>query len=439
MVVNTIIFLGIVVLLKGFVTLIEVSLSMTDSKKIKQIETEDKDRAESLLNIMDNTRRFMATTSIINVLLVMGSGVICSDNLTDVIIERFPIYGGDEALFIVEKTIVLLIIMFTVTFFMVLFGTVVPRKIARLKYESVLKIFGNPLIILHWLLMPFSYLIHVCSEIISKIFGFDDDLDITQEEIMNMIDAGEEDGTIDENEKEMISNIFEFDDKIAGDIATHRKDIVAIPIDMAKEDIIKTVVEEKYTRYPVYEDNIDNIVGILHIKDIMRMIVEKGQDGIDIKKMIMKPYCVPFSKKTDELFEEMQKDKVHMSIIIDEYGGTAGIVTMEDLIEEIMGNIFDEYDEEETPDIFQTDTVTYMIDGLTELDDISEKLDIQFPDDEYETISGFIIGQIGHIPNEEEHLEIEYGGYNFKIEKTEDKRITLIKATKIEEEKNKEE
>ncbi|MBR1737342.1 MAG: HlyC/CorC family transporter, partial [Firmicutes bacterium] len=286
---------------------------------------------------------------------------------------------------------------------------------------------------------PFSYLIHVCSEIISKIFGFDDDLDITQEEIMNMIDAGEEDGTIDENEKEMISNIFEFDDKIAGDIATHRKDIVAIPINMPKDEIIKVVVEEKYTRYPVYEDNIDNIVGILHIKDIMRMIVEKGQDGIDIKKMIMKPYCVPFSKKTDELFEEMQKDKVHMSIIIDEYGGTAGIVTMEDLIEEIMGNIFDEYDEEEMPDIFQTDTVTYMIDGLTELDDISEKLDIQFPDDEYETISGFIIGQIGHIPNEEEHLEIEYGGYNFKIEKTEDKRITLIKATKIEEEKNKEE
>ncbi|MBR1444446.1 MAG: HlyC/CorC family transporter [Firmicutes bacterium] len=439
MVINTIIFLGIVVLLKGLVTLIEVSLSMTDSKKIKQIETEDKDRAESLLNIMDNTRRFMATTSIINVLLVMGSGVICSDNLTDVLIERFPIYGGDESLFMVEKTIVLLIIMFTVTFFMVLFGTVVPRKIARLKYESVLKIFGNPLIVLHWLLMPFSYLIHICSEIISKIFGFDDDIDITQEEIMNMIDAGEEDGAIDENEKEMISNIFEFDDKIAGDIATHRKDIVAIPIDMPKEEIIKLVVEEKYTRYPVYEDNIDNIIGILHIKDIMRMIVEKGQDRIDIKKIIMNPYCVPFSKKTDELFEEMQKDKVHMSIIIDEYGGTAGIVTMEDLIEEIMGNIFDEYDEEETPDIFQTDTVTYMIDGLTELDDISEKLGIQFPDDEYETISGFIIGQIGHIPGEEEHLEIEYGGYRFKIEKTEDKRITLVKATKIEEEKDKEE
>lgn len=254
--------------------------------------------------------------------------------------------------------------------------------------------------------------------------------DVTQEEIMELIDVGEETGTIDENEREMINNIFKFDDKTAEDIATHRKEIAALNIDSTNEEIIDFVLEQKYTRIPVYEENIDNIIGILHIKDVLKFLVNNDKSKLNIKKMLMKPMFVPISKKTDELFEQMQRDKIHMCIVIDEYGGTQGIVTMEDLIEEVMGDILDEYDEEEIPDITSINENEFVIDGTTDLETVSEELGIEFPEEDYDTLSGFFIGQIGHIPEDNENAEIEYQGYKFKIEEIEEKRISLIKVYK---------
>lgn len=262
---------------------------------------------------------------------------------------------------------------------------------------------------------------------------------VTEEEIRQMVDAGGDNGSIDENEKEMINNIFELGNLSAGSIATHRTDIVAVPLDATLEDIKSVTAEEKYSRIVVYDDNIDNIVGVYHVKDMVKYIladVTRVEEGnFHLEDLLMEPYFVPFSKKVDELLEEMQLEKVHMAIIIDEYGGTAGIVTMEDIMEEIFGNIFDEYDEEEE-DITVVEENVYRINGSTDLQDVEEQLEVAFEEDEdYDTLGGYLIGQLGRIPEDDEIIEIPLHGWLFQVEAFEEKRILKVIASKLPEEK----
>ena len=257
---------------------------------------------------------------------------------------------------------------------------------------------------------------------------------VTEEEIRQMVDAGGDNGSIDENEKEMINNIFELGNLSAGSIATHRTDIVAVPLDATLEDIKNVTAEEKY-----YDDNIDNIVGVYHVKDMVKYIladVTRVEEGnFHLEDLLMEPYFVPFSKKVDELLEEMQLEKVHMAIVIDEYGGTAGIVTMEDIMEEIFGNIFDEYDEEEEEDITLIEENIYRINGSTDLQDVEEQLEVTFEEDEdYDTLGGYLIGQLGRIPEDDEVIEISLHGWLFQVEAFEEKRILKVLASKLPEE-----
>ena len=262
---------------------------------------------------------------------------------------------------------------------------------------------------------------------------------VTEEEIRQMVDAGGDNGSIDENEKEMINNIFELSNISAGSIATHRTDIVAVPLDATLEDIKDVMAAEKYSRILVYDDNIDNIVGVYHVKDMVKYIladVTRVEEGnFHLEDLLMEPYFVPFSKKVDELLEEMQLEKVHMAIVIDEYGGTAGIVTMEDIMEEIFGNIFDEYDEEEEEDITLVEENVYRMNGSTDLQDVEEQLGVEFEeDDDYDTLGGYLIGCLGRIPEDDEIIEISVHGWLFQVEVFEEKRILKVLASKLPEE-----
>ena len=267
---------------------------------------------------------------------------------------------------------------------------------------------------------------------------------ITEEGIRQMVDAGGDMGSIDETEKEMINNIFDLGNISVGEIATHRTDIVAIPLDATLEDITNVITEEKYSRIVVYDESIDNIVGVFHVKDMVKYILGDAkrmeEDYFHIEDILMTPYFVPFSKKTDELFQEMQREKVHMAIVIDEYGGTAGIVTMEDVIEEIVGNIFDEYDVEEEEDICPIGEDDYRINGTTDLGDVEELLGIAFEDDEdYDTLGGYLIGRLGRIPDEEEKPEISVSGWLVRVESIEEKRIEKVRTIRAPQEQTEEE
>ncbi|MDD3570946.1 MAG: hemolysin family protein, partial [Lachnospiraceae bacterium] len=224
---------------------------------------------------------------------------------------------------------------------------------------------------------------------------------------------------------------FEFNNTLVGDVATHRTDIVAVGLNSTLRDILTVISEEKFSRIPVYDENIDDIIGFFRVRDLLKFYAD-GSNGENFKfnDIILEPYFVPFSKKTDELFEDMQKNKVQMAIVIDEYGGTAGIVTMEDLIEEIVGNIFDEYDVDEE-EIREIDENTFLVKGTTQIDEVEELFNVEFEDNNYyDTIGGFLIGQLGRIPDEEERPKVTVGKLVFKVEKIDDKRIELIKIHK---------
>mgnify|MGYP000846720056 CR=1 FL=1 len=329
-----------------------------------------------------------------------------------------------------------------IVFLAALFGDYIPKRIGSAYPEKTTLYFMNIVFPIVILLKPFWAALSALVNVFSGLFGLDSEepgsCSITEQEIRFMIGASEGSGTIEKSEKEMINNIFEFDDTSVEDIATHRTDIFAIPVNAPMDEIKNAIAMQKYSRIPVYEGNIDDIIGILYIKDYVKYIFENENitdKTLNIRKIIKKPYFVPTSKKTNDLFREMQKKKIHMAIVIDEYGGTVGLVTMEDLLEEIVGNIFDEFDFEEQEEIQVINDGEYIMQGTAPLDEVESILGVEFErHDDYDTIGGLLIGLLGRIPEEDENLCLTSNGYNFKIQKIEEKRIETILVTKADEE-----
>ena len=253
-----------------------------------------------------------------------------------------------------------------------------------------------------------------------------------EEDILTMVSEGQEKGTIEDDEAEMISNIFALNDKEAGDIMTHRSQIAGIEAEMTLKEALDYMLDGSNSRFPVYEENIDHITGILFLKDAFRMnrIAANRKMAIkDIPDLLRKAVFVTEKKKIDILFREMQQKKVQMSIVIDEYGQTAGLVTMEDILEEIVGNILDEYDEEESH-IQKKGQDEYVIDGMSELKELEERFGINFEEDEFDTLNGFLISKMDRIPEENEEFSIMVGDYRFQILKVENRRIEKVLVVK---------
>jgi putative hemolysin len=335
---------------------------------------------------------------------------------------KLNIPGSDQiALFLV--TIIL-------AYITLVLGELVPKRIALQNSERIAMASINIIIFISKITLPFVKILTASTNLIMRILGNKDESieeKVSKEEIMMMIDVGEETGILNQTEKEMIDGIFDFDDTLAKEVMTPRTDVFAVDIDTPIEELINKVMDEQFSRIPVYEGDIDNIIGILYLKDLF-IYSRKGEITKEtLIKILRTPYFVPETKNIDELFRELQSNKNHMAILIDEYGGFSGIVTIEDLIEEIVGNIFDEYDDIVIEDITKVDTNTYIVNGATSIDDINETLHINLPSDNYDTIGGFVIDILGSIPKEDEHLVVEYENLTFEIEKVEEKRIEKLK------------
>ncbi len=290
---------------------------------------------------------------------------------------------------------------------------------------------------LQYLIMPYQYLIVSIGRWLAGLFGLkteNDIEDVTEEEIISMVNEGHEQGVLQASEAEMITNIFELGDKEAKDIMIHRKNIMAIDGDESLENAVKFMLEEGISRYPVYEENIDNILGILHIKDAFRQYENENLRGTSIKEfqnLLMEARFIPETRNVDTLFRTMQSEKIHMVIVVDEYGQTEGLIAMEDILEEIVGNIMDEYDEEEEH-IKENEDNTYLMKGMTTLEEVEDLLDIQFEDEDFDTLNGFLIEKLGRIPEDDEQFETDYKGYRFKIMSVENKMISSVLVTKSE-------
>src|SRR5690606_18057247 len=276
----------------------------------------------------------------------------------------------------VLQSIAVIVITLLLSYFTLVFGELVPKRFAMQRAEPIAMFAARPLRGLAVITSPFVKSLTLSTNVFVRLLGGDphaNDEEVTEEEIRMMVDVGKEKGTIQETEKIMIDNIFEFDNKKVEDIMTHRTHIQAIPNHVDLEELVRLINKDKFTRYPVYEQTLDNIVGILHVKELIAYIEHCDRDAFRLNEIIRKPFFVPESKRTDLLMHEMQKKKVHMAVVIDEYGGTAGIVTMEDLIEEIVGNIFDEYDEEEKEITIIEDNI-FLMRGMINLEDSREFL-----------------------------------------------------------------
>lgn len=436
--ISDIVIILLLILVKGIVTACSSSLSVMDIRKAKYTSDKDDPNYERINTILESAQKYANGAGVINALLGIVIGFLIALRIFPHTVKLVSLGLNQRLISVITAAVLILVF----TYFFALFSIILPKKIAQKYADKVVLKFIWVLDVLSFLLSPFIFLIDVSVKIFD-IFAKkdnDDEKDVSENEILMMVDTGGEEGSIDEDEKEMIKNIFDFDDKNAEEIATHRKDIVAVPIDITIEELINVVTSEKFTRIPVYEEDIDNIIGILHIKDFMNAILINGRENFNLRDIIMEPFFVPSTKKTDSLFEEMQNKKVHMAIVADEYGGTAGIVTMEDLIEEVMGEIQDEYDGEEIPDITDVTERVTRIEGSTPLDDVAEKLDIEMPEDEFDTLGGFLIGQLDRIPDEDEKdIAVEYKGYVFRIDEIDENRIAMVTVIKQETEEEREE
>ena len=424
-----IIFLFILIFINAYFAASEIAFISLNDAKIEKQAKEGNKRAKQIEKMLKNPSKFLSTIQIGITLAGFLSSAFASDTFADALApalnRAFPIISVE-----VFKGISIVIVTIILSFFTLIFGELVPKRLAMKYYEKIAFSTIGLIRILSVITAPFVKVLTFVTNSISKIFGISENEEeiVTEEEIKMMIDEGKEKGTIQEDEKVMIDNIFEFNDITASEVMTHRTNIYAVEINSKIEEIIENLDEFKYSRVPVYEETIDDIKGILFIKDLLKYFYERKE--IEIKNIIREAYFVSENKPINELFKDLQKNKMQMAIVIDEYGGTAGLVTMEDLLEEIVGNIFDEYDDVEN-DYTKLDENTFLISGSVSINNLKKILNVDIPEGEYETLSGYLLEMLGRIPKDNENPIIETKRVNYKIEKYEDKRIVLVKACKV--------
>ena len=434
---SRIIVLAILILINAFFAATEIAFISLNDAKIEKQAKEGNKKAKQIKKMLREPSRFLATIQIGITLAGFLSSAFAADAFAD---DLAPILQNLIPLGLMAwRNISIILITIILSYFSLIFGELVPKRLAMRNSEKIA--FGTIGIVraISIITAPFVKLLTASTNGVSKLFGITgtDEETVTEEEIRMMVDVGEEKGSIKEEEKELINNVFEFNDKVVSEIMIHRKDIYAIDINSDIDNILKELDEYKYSRIPVYEENIDNIVGLLFIKDLLANV--KKKDKVKISKIIREPYFVSENKQIDELFRDLQKNKHQLAIVLDEYGGTAGLVTMEDIIEELVGNIFDEYDDEEK-EFEKIDDNTFLISGSVSIHDLRKILGVEIPEGEYDTLSGYLIELLGRIPSDDEKPVIETKRVTYKIEDYEEKRILWVKACRnnVEEDTNKE-
>lgn len=410
--------------LNAFFASAEMAIVSLNKNKIRMLSEEGNKKALLLEKLMEEPSKFLATIQV----GITLAGFFASASAATGLSGRLGVYLRDIGI-PYSSQIALLFITILLSYFTLVFGELYPKRVALQMSEKIAMFSVKPIIAVSKITAPFIRLLSGSTNLLVRISGIKTDrLDekVSMEEIKSLIEVGQEHGVINETEREMIESIFEFDNKVAEEVMTPRTEVFAIDINTPIKEVMEELMEENYSRVPVYEEEIDNVIGILYMKDFMIEASKYDFESVDIRKILRTPYFVPATKSIDELFKELQTSKNHMAILINEYGGFEGIVTIEDLIEEVMGKILDEYDEGE-PDIIRVDKDTYIADGLVSIADVNDYLDTDLESEHSDTIGGFVVGLMGTIPVNGEERTIEFENMVFKIEEVKEKRIEKVK------------
>lgn len=422
----------ILILINAFFAAAEIAvISLSENKLRKQAEDGDK-KAGVMLNMVLSPSGFLSTIQIAITLAGFLGSAFAADNFSDMIVAWIVDGMGFTAVSRATlNTVAVILITIILSFFTLVFGELVPKRIAMKKPDAVARFVCGPVNVMSKIFRPVIFILSKSVNGVLRLFGIDpkaDEEDVTEDEIRMMVDIGEEKGAIEGNERDMIENVFEFNNMTAADCMTHRTDVTALQIDESDEEILRAIRESGLSRFPVYDEDLDDVKGTVTTRDIL-LNLQSGS-GRTLRDILRPAYFVPETVRTDVLFREMQKRKNHLAIVVDEYGGTSGLITMEDLLEEIVGNIYDEYDPQQPQDIQKVSDTVWRIAGAAALDDVSETLNVKIPEsDEYDTLGGLVFSRLSTIPKDGTHPVVRCCGLMIEVEEILDRRVIWARVT----------
>ena len=397
--------------LSGFFSSSEVALISLSKFKVRHMLQQKRFGSFFIKRLKDEPQRMLATILIGNNVVNVGASAL----LTSIMISRFENYAVG-------------ITTGVMTFLILVFGEITPKSIAVQHNERISQLVALPVWYLSLFLAPVLIVLDKCLNKFINLFGIKSrEKTITEEEIISVIKIAEEEGSIEKIERNLIGKVFRFSDMNVGEITTPVRDMTVISAKSSVNDALRIVMRSKFSRIPVYAKHRDNITGVVYFKDLMAP-VERNKKRINVDKIMKEPYFVPTSKKISNLLRHFQKRKEHMAIVVNEHGALEGLVTLEDILEEIVGDIMDETDKID-PNIRSISEKAWLIKGKTEIDEINEKLKMKLKGDDYDTFSGFILKRAGKIPDEKE--EIKYNNFKIKIVKIDHHRISLVRVEKV--------
>lgn len=417
-------FLVFLTFVNAFFAGAEMAVVSVNKNKIRRLAENGNKKAILIQKLMEDSTKFLSTIQVVITFANFFSSASAASGISKIL-------GGWMSKFNIpfSETIALVIVTLLLSFVTLVLGELVPKRIALQKAEAFSLWTVKPIYIISKVMAPFIKLLSLSTNFILRLVGMKtENIEerVSEEEIKALLESGSEQGVFNEIEKEMITSIFSFDDKIAKDVMVPRKAVYAIDIEEPLEDYVDELLSSRHSKIPVYKEDIDNIIGVLHMKDFILAAKENTFTGVKIEDIMQEPYFVPESKNTDELFRDLQTKKNHMAILIDEYGGFSGIVTVEDLVEEVMGEINNGYEEEE-PEFVQVDEKTYVVDGQMLVDDLNDKLHLKLETENYDTMSGYMVEHLGYIPKDGTHPELKVDGVVLRVDQMEQKAIKKIK------------
>jgi putative hemolysin len=412
---------GVLILLNGFFVAAEYGLVTARRTRILELHHQGNRRARDVMRITADPGRFIAAMQLGVTLTSLGIGALGEHALS----QEFDNWMA-AALAIVLAYAIL-------TFFHVVVGELVPKGAALDHAERTALAVSAPVRAFFTVFRPVIWLLRRSTELILGVFGLEPpgaERDVHSEaELRMLLSRSSQEGEIEEGEREMIDKVFVFGDKDVADVMVARPDVAAVSIDLPAEEALAVVLDSPYTRYPVYRESLDDIVGVLHVRDLFTAIHDRGLADVDIEGLLRSAYVVPETKDLASLLQEFRRTNNHFAIVVDEYGATVGIVTLEDLLEEIVGEIEDEFDVPDEP-IEQIDDETYRVDGMFPIDEFNSRFGTDLPDEDFHTVAGFVFGQLGRAP--EPGDDVGYNGLRFDVLEVEGNRIERIVVTFVE-------
>ncbi|MBQ9879094.1 MAG: HlyC/CorC family transporter [Clostridia bacterium] len=420
--------LFVLILINAFFAMSEIAVISLNDSKIEKAAEEGNKKAKQILKLTKDSSRFLSTIQVGVTLAGFLDSAVASQSFSPMLSSALTNWLTFLPVNVANAVSTVLITL-VLSYFSLVLGELVPKKLALARPERISYLAVRPLLFVSAVTRPFTKLLSASTNGLVRLFGIDPEAEtehITEEEIRLLVDVGEEKGVIEDTQAEMINNIFEIDNLDAGDVMTHRVDMTAVEADEPISVVIKASIEEGYSRIPVYDDDPDNIVGIVYIKDLLKFIGEDIPESATIRTVMREAYFVPETKKCAELLKEMTEKHLQMAVVVDEYGGTAGIVTFEDLVETIVGNIQDEYDDEDE-EINKINDNVYTIDGATDIDEVSEIIGRDLPEGDYDSIGGFIISRLGYLPEDGNLDTVELDNLRFTVLSVEGRRIEKVK------------